>query len=390
VKTAIIIPSLGSGGAERQATSLAVSLQQQGDTVTVVTYFSGDFYTEILKLAGVEHVILDGTNRIKRVIAVRRFLQSRHCDVVLAFLREGSLCAEVASLPTRSWGLVISERSVLQTTNPMILKARRYCHFLADYIVTNSHNNRRMIEEDVPQLKRRTVTIYNAIDLNEFSPGPELPPSNDLRLVVAARVTHCKNLLGTIEAIRLARAEYPPISVCVDWYGHTGEDPVLYNKACQAIRQADMQQIFRIHPPTTQIIQEYRTADAVLLPSYSEGLPNSICEGMACGRPILMSRVSDATILVRDGGNGFLFDADTPRSIMVAIRRLAALNIAERQRMGRMSRIMSELMFDNERITEKYRQVLSAAAAHSRVPIQHSQAMLTDTEPKTARHVEMR
>ena len=44
-----------------------------------------------------------------------------------------------------------------------------------------------------------------------------------------------------------------------------------------------------------------RAADVFCLPSYSEGCPNVVVEALACGRPVVATKVGGIPELVRDG-----------------------------------------------------------------------------------------
>ena len=68
-------------------------------------------------------------------------------------------------------------------------------------------------------------------------------------------------------------------------------------------------------------------SDALILASHYEGLPNVVCEALACGRPILASNVSDNRVLVKDGYRGFLFDPNKPDSISESISSLMKLKL---------------------------------------------------------------
>lgn len=70
------------------------------------------------------------------------------------------------------------------------------------------------------------------------------------------------------------------------------------------------------------------SARAMLLPSHFEGLSLSILEAMSLGCIPVVSRASSAAELIEDGRTGFLFDVADWRSMLAAVRRLAACDEA--------------------------------------------------------------
>src|SRR5215471_9025569 len=113
MRVTCLIDYLVSGGAQRQLCTLAVFLQRQGHEVTVLTYHPDDFFLPMLREAGVEYRCITAKSKLRRVWTLRRALRGGDQDVVLAFLRGGCLYAELAALPWRPWGLVVSERSAV-------------------------------------------------------------------------------------------------------------------------------------------------------------------------------------------------------------------------------------------------------------------------------------
>jgi glycosyltransferase involved in cell wall biosynthesis len=385
-----LIDYLVSGGAQRQLCTLAVLLQRQGHDVSVLTYHPDDFFLPMLRKAGVEYRCVEAKSKLRRAWALRQALRSGKQDVVLAFLHGGCLYAELAGLPWRRWGLVVSERTAIPGSHRVRLPWRRWLHQTADYIVTNSHANRLMLEAAVPSLQGRVVTIYNAVDLEAFSPGPPdiTRTYGALRLAVAALYDRHKNMTGFIEAVALARARLPECDITVDWHGYEprrlqeSARPTPLQEAQICLKRRGLAGVFRLHPDTPDVTGLFRGADAVVLPSFCEGLPNAVCEAMSCGRPVLASRISDAGNLIADSDNGFLFDPQSPGDMADALVNLAMLPVADREAMGARGRRRAETLFRPESVLAKYTEVLQAAAERRQTPIRH----WIDDVPATAHH----
>jgi glycosyltransferase involved in cell wall biosynthesis len=97
----------------------------------------------------------------------------------------------------------------------------------------------------------------------------------------------------------------------------------------------------------SDIIPLLAAADIVCLPSYREGLPKSLIEAMAIGRPIVSTDVPGCRECVVDGLNGFLVPVKNAEALADAIEVL--LNDKDlRVRMGEASRVkmLSELSLE--------------------------------------------
>ncbi|MDO8541522.1 MAG: glycosyltransferase family 4 protein [Opitutaceae bacterium] len=78
----------------------------------------------------------------------------------------------------------------------------------------------------------------------------------------------------------------------------------------------------KLPPGDPRLIGLFQEARAVVLPSLSETFGLVILEAWAAGTPVISSRTSGATALVKDGMNGFLFDLGRPASFHAAVNRL--------------------------------------------------------------------
>ena len=75
---------------------------------------------------------------------------------------------------------------------------------------------------------------------------------------------------------------------------------------------------------------------------------------MACGVPVLASRVSDIPLLVEDGRTGLLFDPGSARDIADAMVRFADLPAEARARMGLEGRRRAEAMLPPEKMIDSF------------------------------------
>ncbi|MCC7303043.1 MAG: glycosyltransferase family 4 protein [Bacteroidia bacterium] len=78
------------------------------------------------------------------------------------------------------------------------------------------------------------------------------------------------------------------------------------------------------------------SADVLVCPSYSEGMPNSILEGMSAGLAILATEVGAVPVMV-DAQNGVLLDRPHREEIAEGIKRMIGMSEAELTAMKRSS-----------------------------------------------------
>jgi alpha-maltose-1-phosphate synthase len=73
-----------------------------------------------------------------------------------------------------------------------------------------------------------------------------------------------------------------------------------------------------------QLREEYRRADALLLPSRLEGLPLSALEALACGTPVIAANTTSFPEVITHGEEGLLCAKDDVRAFAAAARLLQA------------------------------------------------------------------
>ncbi len=104
-----------------------------------------------------------------------------------------------------------------------------------------------------------------------------------------------------------------------------------------------------------------RAADVFALPSYStEGLPVSLLEAMACGKPVVTTHHKGCEDAVVDGETGLLVPVKTPAKLAEKIVALLA-DAGERERMGQAGRRRVEQVFELGNCTREVVETLERA-----------------------------
>lgn len=340
--------------------NLAKRLKDMGQQVSFLTYYDDDFYVTTLKNANIEHTCLKIKHPLKRIWQTRKFIRSGNFQGIIAFLGVPGFLAEFASFPSKKWTLISGERSA----NPLILTSKKkkiiaFFHIFADWVVSNSRSNLSMVQKVNPFLKKKKCrVIYNAIDLNLFSPanGFQFKNQKRLKIIVPASYRRLKNLLGLIEAVNLLN-DSEKESLHIDWYGDKSfnfQSDFSLSEAEERIKEYRLEAVFNLNGPTKEIHRKIQSADIVGLFSLHEGQPNSVCEGMACGKPILASGVSDLPLIIEDQINGKLCNPKDIHSIASGIRFFLHLEPGQLEEMGSLNRQKALELFDQDKITLAY------------------------------------
>jgi len=94
----------------------------------------------------------------------------------------------------------------------------------------------------------------------------------------------------------------------------------------------------------------------LVLPSYTEGLPNIMLEAMACGTPVLATPVGAIPDIIIDGKTGFIMESNSPECIAANVVR--ALSSPDLERIAEDGRRFVEENFSFEKTVENWKRIL--------------------------------
>jgi glycosyltransferase involved in cell wall biosynthesis len=193
------------------------------------------------------------------------------------------------------------------------------------------------------------VTIVGGagVDPANFPPSaePAVPP---VRVAVVSRIIRPKGIVEAVEAVRRARAAGASVEL------HLFGDPDPANR--RSIAQATVAQWAKEpgvtwHGRVSDVARVWREHHIAMLLSYREGLPRSLVEAAAAGRPIVATDVAGCREVVRDGEEGLLVPLGDSDAAARALIRLAA-DPALRRRMGAAANVRFRERFTAEAVRQ--------------------------------------
>lgn len=344
--------------------TLAGELKRRGHNVQFFTYYPQDHFREFLDDLGIPVVVYAKSARfsLKPLLVLRRLITTRAFDAVVSFLDTPNMYAELACLGLPNTKLVVSERSMYPHGRMRV--ARRVLqefHRVADFITVNSHHQRIRMLAEFPWMLRKIQTIYNGYELKPMYGGLSgSTGGSQPQLLAISSVAFNKNSISLARALKICRDVHNLI-VKVDWVGTqsvSGEGTRPMEETDEFLRKEGLSSQWHWLGVRRDIEGLLLSHDALIHPSLYEGLPNVICEALACGRPVLAGNVCDHSLLVADQVSGYLFDPMSPVDMASAIVSFSRRTESERVAMGAAARRFADENLSVGRYADDYERLL--------------------------------
>jgi glycosyltransferase involved in cell wall biosynthesis len=174
--------------------------------------------------------------------------------------------------------------------------------------------------------------------------------------ILIARMLFDKGIGEYVEAARLIKARYPQVEFNLLGFLDV-QNPA-------AISRSQMNEWVNEgvvnYLGTTDDVRPYiNSTDCVVLPSYREGVPRSLLEAAAIGRPIITTNAVGCKEVVDDGVNGYLCQPRDAVDLANKIEKMLLLSADQRIEMGLRGREKVEREFDEKVVIGKYLTVLA-------------------------------
>ena len=298
---------------------LADAIRQTGCEILLISP-EGE-YAERLKASGFRHLPFPIQRRsinpvtewrtLNRLIHIYRREQP---DIVHHFTTK---CIIYGSIAARSGGFrhvvnsvtgmgyAFSGDQLLRRFLRIIIKTL-YRHSLVgtQVLFQNPHDRSEFIKERLVTPDQTVLIRSSGVNLEKFTHSPE--PEGIPLVVLAGRMLYDKGVVEFIEAARLLRER----GVAARFVLVGKPDP--QNPAsipAQKLRSWNKEGIIEWWEWQEDMAQVYQQAHIVCLPSYREGVPKTLIEAAAAGRPIITTDTPGCRDVVQHGRNGLLVPA---------------------------------------------------------------------------------
>lgn len=208
----------------------------------------------------------------------------------------------------------------------------------AEFAVTVSEYNRNlMVSECGPAAETKVRVVHCGVDTHVFRPSERLtdPPAGPLHIVCVGTLHEVKGQRHLIEACRLLRERGLDVNCHL-----VGGGPDR-TRLADLVQRLGLAEVVYFHGACTQakVTALLRDADIIATPSVPtadgrrEGIPVALMEAMACGVPVVASRLSGIPELVEHERSGLLVTPGDVPALADALARLGE-DSSLRKRLG--------------------------------------------------------
>ncbi|HEY1956548.1 MAG TPA: glycosyltransferase [Polyangiaceae bacterium] len=340
IRLLYFVGSFEQGGAERQVAELVASLPRDRFEAHLAVCNVRDDLGYALPFSSRIDLRSPLGPDARTFVALARHVRALRPDIVHAWHDPQNSYARIAVRLARSGAAIGSLRCTELARRT--IRRERLTHKLGGALVVNSVGIRDELAR-AGIAPARVDVVENGVDGERFRSlerearrrARERFGMDGPTVVVAARIARQKNQLAVVRAVAKLRARRRwPDGARVILAGRVERHSRYARVVDAAIRVLGLREIVRRIDPVRDAETLLAAADATLLPSRFEGLPNVVLESLACGTPAIVSPRANADVLVRDGETGFVLAGAGAEDVACGLEKFFATDPPTLSAMG--------------------------------------------------------
>lgn len=311
----------------------------------------------------------NGKNPLRDILLFFRFLrilQRERPDGFLGYTIKpniyGSLAAHLLRIPVINNITGLGTVFMVNTWVTSLVKLLYKVVFFKSHHVffQNYEDSKLFIEHGLVSSNKVSRLPGSGINLSTFPYTPSKSLSEDpLVFLLVARLLWDKGVGEYVEASKIIHRKYPNVKLQILGFLDVKNPTAVSSEKMQFWVNEGMVEYLGFSENVKPFLID---ADVIVLPSYREGVPRSLLEAAAIGRPIVTTDVVGCRDAVEDGVNGFLCKVRNSEDLAEKMIHMIELSIVERLAMGLAGRAKMEREFDEKIVIGQYLEVLKTMA----------------------------
>lgn len=257
---------------------------------------------------------------------------------------------QILSLPLLGIWLKNAKRKiVISLPGPPTLRAIRRCK-KCDASFANGDAYIQAKKDGFEEIKYINI----GVDINRFKIKNETKNNSRFTFLFVGRIVPIKNVPFLIEGFYQASLVTSNIQLVLVGEGETNEQ----NKVLALVEKYNLSDkvIFKGKKFGDDLINEYQNADCFIITSDYDNFPNVVLEAMACGLPVVGTKVGGIPAQVTHNHNGLLVESRNVLELKDAIISISK-NPDKAKEMGAVSRKITETEFSWEKQVEELEKI---------------------------------
>jgi glycosyltransferase involved in cell wall biosynthesis len=358
----VVTNRFGDIGTHPQLTRLALHLRSTGHDVGAVSLAPPGTIKEMFRDVGIQTEVIDASGRGSWPFVVgglTALFRRWHPEAIVVFLYEAIVPTLVAARLAGVPAVISSLRNEYfgPRYRELVIRATEK---LSVATVVNSRTVANSLVHRGIAHRSHVLVIHNGIDISRF-------PSSDARDDVRTSLGLVDDDFVWLTIGRLAeQKDYPNLLRAFATLVETaprsrlivvGRGP-LRAELESHVRAAGLQGSVSFLGFRNDVPLLLAAADAVVIGSRYEGMPNVVMEALACELPIVGTDVGAMPELIKEGVNGYLVPPSDPKALASAMTKLAFASTQERTEMGKRGRSLVRDLCDLEPVMDAWTKLI--------------------------------
>jgi len=333
-KALIVISNMEFGGAQRQIVELVNNIDQTQFEIHVCSLSEYVPLAEQFK-SSVPFYIINKQSKFdfSVVFKLAKLIRKHKFHVIHSYLFDAEIATRLAAkLSCTKIKVIGSERNTNYTLKPIQKNAYKLTKNLVDCIIANSRSGAEFNAAQTGQPANKYHVIYNGVDTKRFKPldkkkiRAELGIEADCKLIgMFASFKQQKNhpfLIDALKEIKAQGNEFKLLLVGDTLHGGMHGSDLYATTMKQQIESSGFAEDVIYLGNRNDVELVYPACDFTVLPSLFEGTPNVVLESMACGVPVIATKVSDNDKIIEHNHSGYLITVNDTESLIEYICHL--------------------------------------------------------------------